>query len=271
MPAGAILLVDDHPINLEVMRAYLGAAGYPAILTAASAEQGLAVLAAEPGVAVVVSDIEMPGRNGLFLAREAKRTAPAVQVILISGYPVMGYPIDALRLGAVDYLPKPIDRDALVGAVDRAFASWRQATQAVADAGQVFISYGREDAEAVRALRDRLLRAGYRPWLDVCDLVAGERWLAGIQAAIRASGCFLACLSTRSVNKRGVLQQEIRTALDEQQRLLDTDIFVLPLRLDDCVLPDALKVYQRTDYFADDGWDRLVAGIAEGARRRSAG
>ena len=76
-------------------------------------------LAAEqPGV--IISDIRMPGLDGLALLDEIKKTAPDVPVIIMTAYSDLDRAVSAFRGGAYEYLPKPFDVDELLNLVKRA-------------------------------------------------------------------------------------------------------------------------------------------------------
>jgi len=89
-----------------------------------------------------------------------------------------------------------------------------------------------------------------------------------IQGAIRRADFFLACLSPISVNKRGFVQKEIKEALDLWREKLDSDIYLTPVRLEDCKMPEGLGEFQRADLFAPDGLARLVKALKVGMERR---
>lgn len=97
-----------------------------------------------------------------------------------------------------------------------------------------FISYAREDANSAARLYTDLKAAGATPWLDAKDLRAGQRWKAAIKDAISQSRYFIALLSSRSINKRGYVQKELRQALEVLDEFSDLDVFLVPVRLDDC-------------------------------------
>jgi hypothetical protein len=98
---------------------------------------------------------------------------------------------------------------------------------------QIFLSYAREDEQKVEKLYQDLCDAGFKPWMDQRDILPGEQWRFCIPQAIRNSDFFLACLSKNSVTKRGFLQKEIRDALDIWQEKLTSDIYLIPVRLED--------------------------------------
>lgn len=80
-----ILVVDDEQEVREILAETLEDFGY-AVLTAASGEEALPVLVRDRRVAMVITDVRMPGMSGLELADEIRRRWPAVKVVLISGY-----------------------------------------------------------------------------------------------------------------------------------------------------------------------------------------
>jgi|GEM_PF-2363917 len=136
---------------------------------------------------------------------------------------------------------------------------------------RVFLSYAREDQERVNDLYRRLSDAGYEPWMDVNDLIGGERYERAIQEAIHDADFFLFCCSTRSVKKRGFLRREIRRGLDVLQEKLEEDIYFIPVRLDDCETPEELRAFQWINFFEKDATDRLVKALQVGIERRTDG
>jgi hypothetical protein len=133
---------------------------------------------------------------------------------------------------------------------------------------QIFLSYAREDEEQVDSLYRKLFDAGFKPWMDKKDILPGEKWKFTIQKAIRRSDFFLVCLSANSVNKRGFPQKEIKDALGIWQEMLDSDIYLIPVRLEGCNVPENLCDFQWVDLFEEDGWTRLVKAIQAGMERR---
>src|SRR5215217_7356661 len=97
----------------------------------------------------------------------------------------------------------------------------------------IFLSYARDDQDAVKDIYKRLQTEGYSPWMDQFDILPGEDWERTIQRAIKKADFFLIFLSNHSVNRRGVLQQEIRLALESWNKMLSEDIYLIPVRLSD--------------------------------------
>lgn len=113
----SILIVDDESGIRNLFADWLGE-DYQCE-TAASADEALALLATKT-FALVISDMMMPGRNGVELLREIKTRYPETAVIMISGIDRPQRVRDALRVGAFDYLIKPCELDVLTLSVERA-------------------------------------------------------------------------------------------------------------------------------------------------------
>jgi hypothetical protein len=133
---------------------------------------------------------------------------------------------------------------------------------------RLFLCYARADLAQVEALYDRLSASGLAPWMDTRNIYGGEDWQRSIWRAIREAHFFIFCVSRNSQEKRGFLQREIRRALEIWEEKLEDDIYLIPLRLDDCVLPASVERFQRVDLFAPDGFPRLLSAISVGIERQ---
>jgi two-component system response regulator RegA len=125
--AAPILIVDDD----EVLRERLGRAfrdrGF-ATAVAADYDEALARARADaPGSAVV--DLRMPGRSGLELVRALRDLDPMIAIVVLTGYGSIATAIEAMRLGARYYLPKPADADDILAAFARGAAPPLAATE----------------------------------------------------------------------------------------------------------------------------------------------
>lgn len=132
---------------------------------------------------------------------------------------------------------------------------------------QIFLSYARVDAQKVEALYERLSESGFKPWIDRRDILPGEIWKNAIKKAIRSSDFVLICLSTSSVEKRGMIQKEIREALAIWEEKLEDDIYLIPVRLEICDVPESLTRFQYVDWFEDGGLEQIVRAMKEGLAR----
>jgi len=112
-----ILIVDDEESVVNLFAAYLGETY--SCETAANAQEALELLAREP-FALVVTDMQMPGLSGVELLRRITEHYKDTAVIIVSGIARTQRVMDAIRVGASDYLIKPCDLDVLTISVERA-------------------------------------------------------------------------------------------------------------------------------------------------------
>ncbi len=118
-----ILAIDDDPPTLELVSQVLTTNGF-ACLTASSGEQALALIAANPDILLAISDINMPGMDGIALLGRINSQAPpglAPRVIFLTAHARVDYAVAALRLGAIDFLTKPVRPQNLLGVVRNAW------------------------------------------------------------------------------------------------------------------------------------------------------
>jgi TIR domain len=124
----------------------------------------------------------------------------------------------------------------------------------------VFISYAREDTEAAKRLYEDLKNAGLTPWLDKESLIAGQNWKTAIRKAIENSRYFIPIFSPISVAKKGYVQKEFKYALEVLDEFPESEIFVIPVRLDVCEIPyEKLKDIEYVDLFPD--WNKGLQRI----------
>jgi two-component system response regulator FixJ len=118
MPKSTVFIVDDDQAVRTGLGALLETSDY-AVETFASAEEFLARPDPRPHGCVLI-DVRMPGMGGLELQRELKRRSIALPVIIITAHGDIPMAVAALKAGAVDFLEKPFDSDALLAAVEQA-------------------------------------------------------------------------------------------------------------------------------------------------------
>src|SRR5207248_3665123 len=131
---------------------------------------------------------------------------------------------------------------------------------------KVFLCHSKLDKTAVREMWQQLLERGIQPWLDEEDLVGGEDWELAINKAVRTSHAILVFLSRKSVTTPGFAHKEIRLALDVADRQPEGAIFMIPLRLDDCQVPERLRSWQWIDLFDVSGFNKLIKALRQRAR-----
>ena len=134
----------------------------------------------------------------------------------------------------------------------------------------IFLSYARSDHRRARRLYDALCaEIDHEIWFDRVSLLAGARWEPAIRKAIRESDFFLALLSRKSVTARGYRHSELRQAVEVLSEFEVERIYLIPVRLDECEMPDPkLNEISRVDLFPH--WKDGVAEILRsvGAKRK---
>jgi DNA-binding NtrC family response regulator len=110
-----ILVIDDEVQYRNLYAVTLKKAGFE-IKTAASAEDAAGIIEEHPP-AMVISDVRMPGMDGISFLQKVKGKHPELPFLLITAFADIRDAVHALKLGAVDYLEKPVDLDELVSAV----------------------------------------------------------------------------------------------------------------------------------------------------------
>jgi hypothetical protein len=135
------------------------------------------------------------------------------------------------------------------------------------DLPRVFISYVHEDAAGACRIFDALLQAGFDPWIDERKLLPGQNWARAIRNAMETADFVVCCFSRNSIHKRGGFQAEIRYALESAKRLPLDEVFLLPVRLDECPVPvEVAREMQYVDLFPD--WDSGIERLQEAIRRQ---
>ena len=204
-----ILVVDDESSLLEELDDFL-TLHEMAVSTAGDGAQALAVLAADPAITVVLTDIRMPGLDGLDLANRVLRArgdADAIEVVLMTGHGNLEDAARAVRAGAFDFLRKPMELDEMLAVLRRAHAK----------------ALARREAHARRAAEMERLRTDY----------------AALQARLARMQTPLALTGETPPELARILSHELRTPL--------IPIMALPDMLDsqDTLPPRVLNAYLR--------------------------
>ena len=163
MSAGNILLVDDEPYVRDSLSAVLHRRGFE-VRCADGVEEALSGHALE-GLDAVVTDLRMPGPDGLDLLRRLRDVEPELPVIVLTGHGTVTSAVECMRAGAHEYLLKPVDPEALVLLLQRTVRAARERRE---------LDYLRGDG--VEPGRQRLLGVS-EPWLRVlreAEVAAGS-------------------------------------------------------------------------------------------------
>ena len=197
--SSTVLVVDDKPNMLRLMAKVLSADAR--ILTAEGGQQAIQILEKEP-VDVVLCDVRMPDVDGVQVLAACKRLRPRAQVILMTAYASVNTAVDALRLGAFDYLTKPFEPAAARAVVLRALGRTEETSpvpsgaqgevlpgvmavaQSMQELARLVLRVSNSDATVVLmgetgTGKERLARAVHR-----CSARAAQRFVAVNCAAI---------------------------------------------------------------------------------------
>lgn len=116
---GTILVVDDEPNIRRVLEAVLAKEGHT-VVVAENGRRGLEALTSNGSVDVMITDLIMPDLNGVELLAAAKEHDPSMSVLMITAHGTIKSAVDAMKLGAFDYVTKPFDLDDLKQLVQNA-------------------------------------------------------------------------------------------------------------------------------------------------------
>jgi DNA-binding NtrC family response regulator len=168
-----ILVTEDDQVQREVISDILLRAGFD-VATSESGAQTLDVLSKDH-FDLIVTDMRMPGMDGLELLRQAKRVRPETEVVVMTAHATVETAVTAMKEGAIDYLQKPFDKDELLLVVNRALEKSelrRQNTRLkalVTETSSLGNIIG--ESEAMRAVFDVIQRAVP---LNTTVLITGE-------------------------------------------------------------------------------------------------
>ena len=110
-PAARVLIVDDEPNMCRSLAILLREEGHYDVLSCTSGTDALGKL---DGVDLVLTDLSMPGMDGLELLRKVKETSPDIQVVLMTAYSTVQSAVEAMKAGAFEYLIKPFANEELL-------------------------------------------------------------------------------------------------------------------------------------------------------------
>src|SRR5262249_35346236 len=128
--AAKILLIEDDPGITDTLQRVLTEEGHH-VTVEQRGDRGLA-RAAEETFHVVITDLKLPGENGLEVVRQLHATQPHLPIVLVTAFGTTDTAIEAMRLGAYDYLLKPFDIPQMIELVNKAADSNRRMSEPVA-------------------------------------------------------------------------------------------------------------------------------------------
>jgi hypothetical protein len=134
---------------------------------------------------------------------------------------------------------------------------------------RVFVSYAKEDRDRVLPYVSKLGLGGYSPWFDEQKILPGQNWEAEIDRAFKDSQVVLLFLSQKSVSKRGFVQREANDAIEALRYKQPTDVYVVPVLLEPCQVPDQIsRRLQYIDLNVEGAWNRVLQSLALAAEQQ---
>jgi DNA-binding NtrC family response regulator len=164
----SILVVDDEPSIRKVLAAQLRRVGY-GVTMVANGSEAIDLLGEQP-FDLVISDLKMPGVDGMALLEHCRATLPALPFILITAHGTVDTAVEAIKLGAHDYITKPFDQHELQSVITKALRTGEaRVTHLHADAAGRFAIIGR--TQAMRRIYTRIEKVSDKP---TTVLITGE-------------------------------------------------------------------------------------------------
>ena len=125
----------------------------------------------------------------------------------------------------------------------------------------VFLCHSSSDKAVVRNLYRKLKQDAIDPWLDEEKIPPGQNWESEINSAVRNCDAVIVCLSRSSITKEGYVQKEIRIVLNLAGEKPEGVIFLIPLKLEECEVPDKLRPYHWATLFGEGGYEKLLQAL----------
>lgn len=141
---------------------------------------------------------------------------------------------------------------------------------------KIFLCHASDDKNFVQTLYYRLSNDELDVWLDNEKLLPGQKWEQEIPKAVKEADVVIICISKASVTKEGYFQKEIRFALDVANEKPEGTVYLIPVKLENCEVPNSLKEWQWVDLSSDRklidkaGYTKLLKSLAIRAKNVSA-
>jgi hypothetical protein len=126
---------------------------------------------------------------------------------------------------------------------------------------KVFLSYASEDYITAEKLYDFLSSNGFTVWMDKKKLLPGQRWDSEIQLNLRKADFIILLLSEIAVSKRGYIQREFKKAVTYCEEKLESDIYIIPVKIGACQIPDNLSQFQWIEFSQTDSNKRILEAL----------
>jgi DNA-binding NtrC family response regulator len=191
-----VLIVEDRPSVLRLMATILER-GHD-VTTACDGTTALSLIASD-SFDVVLTDIRMPGASGFDVLRAVKSRAPRTRVVMITAYANVADAVAAIKLGAYDYVAKPLDADEISLVVARAVAQAQETPGAAEEARAHEDRFGAA-AESVE------VSVGFHHAVELARDAASRRYLVGLMRLFRGN-------VTQAATRAGMTRESLHRVL----------------------------------------------------------
>ncbi len=263
-----VLVVEDDPSVVVFIVDNLEVLGYD-VSIARDGKDGLAkAQALIPDL--IILDVMMPEMDGFEVCQNLKTSTKTknIPILMLTAKGQIQDKVMGFNVGADDYLSKPYEKDEFESRV-KALLRRPIIISNMDDinlSSSLFLSYARSDLYQVEKIYELLLNQGFNPWMDIHNIIGGEDWHHAIYNAIDNSKLFILILSNNSVTRQGMIVKEVKRALDKWNGMSPGNIFVIPIRLDNCPIPELIKHLQVADWEDGKGIDKLLKAIKVGLK-----
>lgn len=266
-----IIIVEDEYVTALELEDRLKAMGYQVIAVTETGEDAVNK-AHELKPDLMLIDIKLKGFMDGIQAAELIKNKLNIPIIFLTAFADNETLIRAKKVTPYGYLLKPFDERELYTTIEMAINKHLSELEIMElhrsdvnmtekDNTHIFISYAKEDLNDVLKIYEFLIKHNFTCWLDVKDLLPGQNWKYEIEKAIKNSKYFIACISENSVSKRGYVQAELKEALNVLDTIPDDDIFIIPIKINECKVPYRLDHLQWLEQY-NIGWqDKLLKSL----------
>jgi DNA-binding NarL/FixJ family response regulator len=276
-----IVLAEESNLVRAALRLFLGTRRDFAVVGECNDGEETLRVVREQRPDILVLETRLPRKDGLAVLRELRQAEIPTSVILLVAAIDEYHLFQAMRLGVDAVISKMVSAELLTQCIRnvrdgeqlligrsvsqimekmlryKVYAGSYENTKPV----QIFLCHASEDRAAVLSIYDQLRDLGYKPWVDKRDLLPGQHWRVEIPKAIRASSFIIIFLSKASVVKRGYVQKEFKLALEVLHEMPEETIYIIPVRLDDCPVPNQFSHLHWCNLFEPVGLEMVLQSL----------
>jgi len=244
-----ILVLDDNKNWLTTIKHLLGDE-YNLILTTSVAQARRH--AKDSSIVLAILDQRLSNRQkGIRVLGNLRKDLPDLHAIVLTEYPSNSDHVASFQAGALDYISKREKhlREQLINSIER-----NKKRKAI----RIFLAYQNDDEAQVEELYHQLTERGFIPWMAKNSALKGE-WEPQTRKAIKESDYFVACFSSGSLRKKqSAFRDELKLARKIQRSLFRSEVFIIPVKLIECEIPEEFGQFQTINLFENDGLAKLI-------------